>query len=195
MFPEFPTFSTPEFSLVLPIRTVFFQVLFLFMAIALESYVLQKSLGIAPKRSVEYATVINLLSTVIGWIVFFNSQTLLPGMLKLELIGGIFFDQWSRSLAAWIVVAALITFFMSFFVKLVGFQAMQGFLGDRPFNQFFSFKVKDTANLTDGEPEPVFRKPASNRKIAPQVNAILVANAVSYSAISLVLFLRILVQQ
>lgn len=195
MFPQLPTFSPPEFSLVFPIRAIAFQFVFLLIAIAIEAYVLQRTLGIAPKRSVEYAAVINLLSTVIGWIVFFNFHNFLPTLVKLELIGGIFFDQWSRNIAAWIVVSALITFFMTFLVKLIGFQAMQGFLGDRPFSEFFTVALKDDDALVAGEREPIFLKPTNSRKVAPQVNAILVANAASYSAITLVLFLRMLVQQ
>lgn len=50
---------------VLPLRAVMFQILFLLVAIAVESFIFKKKLHLSGRTSIEYATSINLFSTII----------------------------------------------------------------------------------------------------------------------------------
>jgi hypothetical protein len=166
-------------SSVVPLRMVAFQTLFLLMAIAIEGYVLRRRLTLTPRASIEYAATVNLLSTLIGWLVFFGFQPLFPANLKLQLMGYIFYDQWSGDLASLVIPAGIVTFFVSFFVKLQGFIQLQSLRQERK-PSTDSEQAPLFANLKRGQPE-----------IARQASAVLLANSLSYSAISLVLLLRL----
>jgi hypothetical protein len=173
--------------LVLPLKMVAFQSLLLLVAIAIEAAILRKELLLPPKQSVQYATIINYFSTTVGWILFLSIQNFLPELLKLQLISFIFFDRWSTNLRVWIILAALVTFFASFFIKLMSLIQLRAFLGDQEKTQ------------TEELPKPL--KFGSSRRIsesdsalARQGNAVLKANAFSYTAISLILVTRFLVQ-
>lgn len=88
---------------VLPLRMIIYQLLFIVLAIAVEALVLQKYLGIGRKSSIQYASTANLLSTVVGWFVFFISVPWMPDPLRQQIITYIFFDErtirryWSDS--------------------------------------------------------------------------------------------------
>jgi hypothetical protein len=172
------------FTVVLPLQMIAFQSMFLLIAIAIEAYVLQQNLRIPPLKSVQYATSINYLSAVVGWLIFLNIRSILPVDLRIELMNVIFFDRWSREIMVWVILGALVTFFVSFFVKLFGLRQLQLFLGDQQMDEAEEDR-KVKYGLTH-------RKPRGYRGSNPQANAVLLGNALSYSAISIVLFLRLL---
>lgn len=171
---------------ILPLRMIAFQGLFLLITIAIEAYILFRFLRIAPQRSVIYSTAINLFSTVIGWLIFLNAQPFLPVEPKLDLINFIFFDRLSNRLVSWIVLAALITFFVSFLVKLFTLGQLQSFLGEQP--------QAETPQTRDLKYSLANRNLRGQRRPTRQATAILVGNALSFSAISLVLLLRLFLQ-
>jgi len=175
---------------VLPLRAIAFQCLFLLLAIAIEASVLRQVLKLPYRKSVEYAASINLLSTAIGWLLFFSIEPLLPANLKFQLINCIFFDQWSRGIAAWIILAGFVTFFISFLVKLSGLDLLRLLLQDKK-------EEKAPEQETQAEKNRRYQSTVRARKNAregsSQANAILIANALSYTAILLVLFIRIVV--
>jgi hypothetical protein len=174
---------------VLPIRMILFQSLFLMIAIAIEATVFRQNLNLPPRKSVQYAASINFLATVVGWFLFLNIQSILPANLKLALLSFIFFDQWSREILPWFILAALITFFVSLMVKWVSLQQLQFFLGDQ--QEKDSKEEKNIKTLKTA----MYRRTLKTAQGVPrQTNAVLVANALSYSAISIVLFLRLLAQ-
>lgn len=154
---------------VLPLRAVIFQGLFLLVAIAIEAFVLQQQLKVPYKRSVDYSIFINLLSTVIGWFVFFNLQPFIPLDIKIRLI---FFDQWSGA-ASWIIPAAFSTFFLGFFIELKGLELLQRLL---------QIPLPESAPSTNTR-STRYRKGIS--QTTSQAYVLLVANACSYSAILL----------
>lgn len=172
---------------VLPLKLVVFQSLLLLMAIAIEAYVLRYRLSLTQKQSVQYAASINFLATTIGWLLFLSIQPLIPTPLKLQLIDCIFFDRWQRGFILWVMVSVPVTFFASFFVKLFGLTYLRIFIGD-----------KKPTEPEDQKPKTVkfgASRRTSKSIIPPgQGNAILVANALSYSAISLILIIRLLTQ-
>lgn len=174
--------------MVLPLRLIAFQCVFLLLAIAIEATVLRSSLRLQPRKSVEYATSINFLSTVVGWLLFLNLQAVAPEPLRLDLMDGIFFDRWSRDVLAWVILAALVTFFVSFLIKLVGLYQLQFFLGEE-----IDKEDREEKNLKNVKGMLARLTLKGQRGGTPrQANTILVANALSYSAISFVLLLRLL---
>ena len=73
-------------SIVVPLQAILYQLFVLLLAIALEAFILQKQLNISPRKGVEYAASINLLSVTLGWLIFFNLEQLLPESIRLRLI-------------------------------------------------------------------------------------------------------------
>jgi hypothetical protein len=170
---------------VLPLRAIAFQILFLLVAIAIEAHILNRNLPIPPKQSIQYSTAINLFSTVIGWLVFLNFQNLLPLALKTLIIEYIFFDQWSSDMASWIIISAFFTFFASLFFEVLGLTQLESYLGAQ---------ISPPPEIEDSKVKYKFgqRPPRRPPGVYSVVSAVLVANAVSYSAITLILLLRFL---
>jgi hypothetical protein len=71
---------------VFPFRTILAQVLILFLAIAIESWFLQKLLKLGPRTSVEYTAILNLSCTFVGWLVFFGMESVLSRDMRERLI-------------------------------------------------------------------------------------------------------------
>lgn len=83
---------------VLPLRAIMFQILFLLTAIAVEAFVLEQKMSFTRRVSIEYAASLNLVSTVLGWLIFFIIQPLLPLNLQLQLISFILFGHFAPQL-------------------------------------------------------------------------------------------------
>lgn len=175
------------FPNLVPLRAVVFQALFLLVAIAVESIVLQRQLKLAPRVGVQYAASINLLSTVVGWLMFFLLFNFanLPGDLKPTLISFIFFDRWSGDVVRVLILASFFTFFISFLVKERGLLLLQRLLGQQPPRPARKEPTPETI-LRDYRKEPP--------EVQPQFAAVLFANAASYSAIVMVMFFRLALQ-
>ena len=164
---------------VVPLRTIVFQAMFVLIAIAIQSYIFRRQLQVSPRTSVEYAATIELLSVVTGWLLFFTVESLLPQVLRLQLLNFIFFNQWSQGMESWAVPTAIVTFFLSFFLKLEGLILLKR-VREEPREEAFEPRQAPTfATLK--------RPKATGTRLAAIV---LLANLLSYSAISLVLVLR-----
>lgn len=179
-FPNIPIPTT------LPLRMVAFQILFLVLAIAIEASILRNGLDLKPKRSVEYATVLNLLAAVMIWLLFLNLQPILPEPLRLQLIAGVLFDQWAGAITSWLIVVALVIFFLSWILKVIGLTQMQFFLGDRT--------REEAKTPTTLKYRSLRRKTQGIRGLPNYATVLLIANAVSSSAILLVVALRLFAQ-
>jgi hypothetical protein len=182
---------------VLPLEMYLFQAIFLFVAIALEARVFHRRLYLPRRTSVEYATSINLLATVIGWLAFFALQNLLPLSLKDQIISYIFFDRFlgsqPESFYLTLVSTGVVIFFCAFLIKLQGLQLLESLLERTPEHQ--SSLELQPPKL----PHHRRRQRLSDRleqTVSPsdpnQATAVLLANAYSHSAIALLLFLRFL---
>lgn len=176
---------------VLPIQTILFQVLFLLVAIALEARVLHRRLSITRKTSVEYATSINLLAAIVGWLSFFILQNRLPQQLKDQIISYIFFDRLLGSqpenLHLLIAAAGSFIFFSAFLIKLKGLQLLEAGLQSSPEVQLSPTLDKRRRSVFSDRLEQAILRTDPN-----QATTILLANAYSHSAILLLLFLRFL---
>lgn len=113
------------FSLVLPLRAIAFHLLFLLVAIAIESFVIEKQLGLPRKISVDYATSINLIATVSGWIFFFYCEPYLPPVPHSVLIDYVLFNKWSNPTSILLFVLGFSTFFIALPLKIAGFEILE----------------------------------------------------------------------
>lgn len=175
---------------VFPVQTVLFQFLFLLIAIALEARILYKRLIISRKTSIEYSTCLNLLAVCIGWLVFFLIQDWIPLPLKDQLISYIFFDRLlgpsPENLVVAITAAGIVIFLGAFLVKLQGLELLDALTQAKP---------KDSDELTAQRRHPSLSDRlggAIAHTTRNHATTILLANAYSYSAILLLLFLRFL---
>jgi hypothetical protein len=173
---------------VLPLRAISFQLLFLMVAISLEAIVFYWRLNFNYPTSVRFATILNLLSTVVGWLLFFAVQVILPEDLRIQLISYFFFERffpnpWFAAVSPILVVLGLGIFFGVFLVEWGGLELLEWMLG----------KTKTAAAATEVETLRGFRK-LPNRGIALRPNnqayAVLLANGLSFSAILFLMFVR-----
>ncbi|HTL90184.1 MAG TPA: hypothetical protein VL134_12350 [Leptolyngbya sp.] len=165
---------------VLPLRTILFQLLFMVIAIAVESLVLRNYLGIGRKSSIQYAATANLLSTVVGWLVFFIAEPTLPPAWRQQLINYIFFNLTNNS--AMLIGLAFLTFLATFVVKLQSFYWLDLILEGKA---IVETEVRDR-NKFQGR--KVQRQ--SFATVPSRALAVLLANAASFSAITLMIAIR-----
>ncbi|MBW4473089.1 MAG: hypothetical protein KME45_22325 [Stenomitos rutilans HA7619-LM2] len=175
---------------VLPLRAVAFQSLFLLIAIALEGPIFYRTLDLDYKASMQSAISVNLLSTFIGWLCFFISQPFLPVEWRVQLISFIFFENFYAdpllNVAPVLVVLTLGMFLGTFLIKLQGLEFLDLLL-ERKKEPTSAIAEKSTRFRSKQAQLIGFR--ANSR-----IYAVLVANAASFSAILLLLFLRLLGQ-
>ncbi len=183
--------------MILPLRAILFQVLFLMIAIAAESAVLHWRLGLQRRVSVKYAASLNLFSTLVGWLIFFGIAGILPnlfsGVLEQQLISYILFNQffvsdWQQSMNTLIVISAVLTFFGTFLVEINGLILLEIILGIYSFDRHKSSSdaMPDVKSLSRYQPASDQFTLVSSEK----AYTILIANAASYSVILLVLIIR-----
>lgn len=194
---------------VLPLRAIAFQVLFLIVAIAIEATVYRQMLKtspdsddrIAPKQSIQFAASVNLLSTVAGWIgifLFFSFSGYFPPTWESALLNFIFFDRLSNLTASVLIIVGFATFFASFLVKQLGLLGLKWLLQAKfetapprpPEPQALtSTPIRDLRRVRSQRGSLSFRQ---LQDYFTQANAVLIANAWSYSAILLLLVLKFL---
>jgi hypothetical protein len=165
---------------VLPLRAVAFQILFLLVAIAIEGMILRSRLGLRRKESMEYAVAVNLLSTILGWMLFFMAEPWLPEAIRQILMEFIFFG--GNTFPPVLVAFGFGVFMVTFVLKLQGMNWLDQILDKAP-----------------PEPETVDRHKFRGRKrrydafkgLPSRSLAVLWANACSFSAISILLALQV----
>jgi hypothetical protein len=176
---------------VLPLRAIIYQFLFLLIAIAIEGMIFHNLLAMDYKPSMQYSATVNLLSTVLGWVIFFIAQPLLPTDLRLQLISYIFYERffpnaWFISIAPLLVLTALGVYIGTFLVELQGLNWLDRLLG------------KTASEENAPKPQTSGFRGRKGQKPSIQLNnrmyATLLANACSYSVLLLVLFTRLLDQ-
>lgn len=175
---------------VLPFRAIAFQILFLLVAISLEALILYRRLAFDYKTSVRYAATINLLSTFVGWIIFFNVQQVLPEALRIQLISLFFFErvfpnQWSASVTPMLTLTALGTFLGVVIVEYQGLTLLETLLETRkPQEETDSIlRSRDRFRMRRLEGGILFKR-------NDRAYTILVANSLSFSAILIMLLFR-----
>ena len=172
---------------VLPLRAIAFQLLFLFMAIAIEAAVLNERLNLGRKLSMQYSATVNLLSTVVGWMVFFGVEPWLPSTARQILVEYVFFGV--RSVPPTVYLIGFAAFVLTFALKLQGIEFLELILEK---NTVPAVEESDSPRKFQGRKKQL-ELTAENQPNRPM--AVLWANAFSFVAITVILIIRILVDQ
>ncbi len=165
---------------VFPFRTVLVQVLTLFLAIAIESWFLQKLLKLGPKTSVEYTAILNLSCACLGWLVFFGIESVLSKDVREQLIDYIILGRGEEIYSA-ITAIAVILLGITFFAKWQGLELIQ--------NVAAGIKKASKPQFI-GPPTLTKRPPQKTFQVTTVFGAVLIAHTVSNCVILTVLFLQ-----
>ncbi|NES94126.1 MAG: hypothetical protein F6K32_02685 [Desertifilum sp. SIO1I2] len=138
-------------TILLPLRAVVFQLLLIVVAIAIESFLFHVRFGYGRKTCVEYAALTNLTAVILGWLTFFYVELVLPIHLEDELMGFIFFGQWTSASLFWLTLIGIMIFFSSLAVKIKTFEMIEAiqkykierFIPEVRKNNEFQKKVKN----------------------------------------------------
>lgn len=176
---------------VLPLRAIVFQCLLLLVAIALEAIVLRQRLRLGYRLSVQFASTLNLLATSLGWLTFLGVEPLVPETLRTQIMSYVLFDrfyynEWAENLPVVIVVAGIACFFATLWLKLKGLEWLLIVLDRMPAEERQPPKElprRERYDLARRGQQP--KGGTSKRTIA-----VLEANALSFSALLLLLLLR-----
>jgi hypothetical protein len=172
---------------VLPLRAIAFQLLFLFMAIAIEAAVLNERLNLGRKLSMQYAATVNLLSTVMGWVLLFVVEPWLPSTARQTLVEYVFFGV--RSVPPIVYLIGFTAFILTFALKLQGIELLELLL------EKTTLPVAQESNAPrkfQGRKKQL-ELSANSQPNRPM--AVLWANAFSFVAITVILIIRVLVDQ
>lgn len=172
---------------VFPFGVILFDFLFLLVAIPVEAYILNRRLKFDKRTSSFYAISINVFSNVIGWIVFFIFE---PNVFfdnyKSQIINFLLYNRLGGEVYSGIVLAAFITFFGTLMVKFALLKLMIIALSDPGQKQ---------SEAQAEAPILLQRKSRRGYKRAWQSTSLftttLIANSLSYSAITLVVLFRL----
>lgn len=179
-----------ELEPVLPLKAVIFQILFLLVATALEAMVLRQKLRLGYKQSVRYAAAINLLTVVIGWFAFLTIEPWIDARLQAQVISYVLFDNLINNtlkpqMGLIILVAGLVAFFMTLIIKLKGLELIMKSIGT------WSLPTQPQALSRQDRYSRSRTGTTSYQQAASQFAiAVLQANALSFSAIFLLLMIR-----
>ncbi len=165
---------------VFPFRTVLVQVLIIFLAIAIESWFLQKLLKLGPRTSVEYTAILNLSCTCVGWLVFFGIESVLPKDLRERLIGYILLGG-GQDIYGPITLIAVLILAVTFLAKWKGLEFVEKMASGNKKSSVPQFM--GPATLTKRPPKKAFR-------VTTQFGAVLISHTVSNIVILAVFFLQ-----
>ncbi|MFW6358227.1 MAG: filament integrity protein FraC [Chroococcales cyanobacterium] len=177
-------------AFVVPLRLILFQMLLVLLSVAIEALVLHRKLKINRKTSVQYSLSINLLSNIVGWIVFFIVQAFLPPTLKYNLLLYIFLNVLNRDqpldfdFDALFVLILVSTFVLIFITELKGLDLLKALL------QTSSPVGEESAQVSS---RPILQKRlkfAIKNTHMGVASGILLANVVSHGFVLLILLIR-----
>ncbi|MEM6752779.1 MAG: filament integrity protein FraC [Cyanobacteria bacterium P01_C01_bin.38] len=178
-------FSTP--FQVFPFGVILFDFLFLLVAIPVEAFILNKRLKFDKRTSSFYAISMNLFSNVIGWVVFFILEpTDFFNTYKAQIISFLLYNRLNDQVYGGIVMAAFVTFFGTLMVKFALLRLFILSLSN-PGEKKAEPQPED-AILQQRKSRRGYRKTWQSTSL---FTTTLIANSLSYSAITLVVMFRI----
>jgi hypothetical protein len=168
--------------IILPIGAIFFEILFLLIAIPLEAYILNRWLKFDKRTSIFYAIALNVFSSVIGWIVFFTVEPILSIAIKKELINYVFFNKLQDpSIGTMIVLLSFTIFIATFLVKFLLMKILIIFMGEGG--------KKTETEIISSQQRASYMNMAKLQN-TNLITATLIANSLSYSAITFIILIR-----
>jgi hypothetical protein len=185
---------------VLPLRAVAFQLFFLIVAIIIEAHVFHRRLKMEPKQSIQYAASLNLLTAVLGWIIFFlflNTTKGMPLEIERAMLNFIFFDQLDDQSGELLLFMGFATFFGSLGAKWLGLVGLDRLL---EIQRDLPVEKSEEELLAEGLELPPKRKAAvsvfrdrrrpKSLRLRPRLATVLSGCAQSYTLILLFLLFR-----
>ncbi|AFY41196.1 filament integrity protein FraC [Nostoc sp. PCC 7107] len=169
---------------LLPIGVMLFNLLFFLISIPIEAYIFNRRLKFDKKTSIFYAIATNLFSATLGWVIFFVLEPMLPPEIKSELINYVFFNNFRYpNTQATLILTTFIIFFTTFLMKFLLLQLLV-------------FTLRE-----DGWKKPEIVETSQRRQLRRAIPGIklqttnlvtttLIANSLSYSAITIILLIR-----
>ncbi|MEL6458607.1 MAG: filament integrity protein FraC [Cyanobacteria bacterium J06621_15] len=185
MFDDFDIL--PSFQ-IFPFGIIIFDFLFLLVAITVEAYILNRRLKFDKRTSSFYAASMNIFSNVIGWVIFFIvERTAVFDSYRIGIINYILYNRLPDNFSASIILVGFTTFFGTLIVKFGLLKLMILSLSESGDKQPQT-EPEDTILL--------MRKSRRGKRIAWQSTSLLtttlLATALSYTAITLVVLFRAL---
>ncbi|MCL1468335.1 filament integrity protein FraC [Argonema galeatum] len=172
---------------VLPLRAFMFQILFLLMAIAVEAFIIQQKMSLPRRVSIEYAASLNLLSTILGWLIFFFIHPLLPFSFQKQLINFILFGHFTTNSGLPLIIiffdlglVSLLIFLLTIVIKFI---ALELLINLNSISKNAQIKVK-IISQSDSVKKNIDHYLERNKS-----KSLLIANVYSQSLILLVSFL------
>lgn len=178
---------------IMPLRAIAFQSLLLMVAIVLEAMVLRQRLRLGYRISMQYAATLNLLATSLGWVAFLAIEAVLPLALRSQIISYVLFNRfydnsWRDALPVMVVVAAMAAFFITYWIKLQGLIWLLQLLGQKPIDTTPE-AIEDNRRQRYERARRAQNEGEGQWGHSPRALAVLQANAVSFTAILLLLLL------
>lgn len=168
--------------IILPVGAIFFEILFLLIAIPLEAYILNRWLKFDKRTSIFYAIALNVFSSVIGWIVFFTVEPILSIAIKKELINYVFFNKLQDpSIGTIIVLLSFTIFIATFLVKFLLMKILIIFMGEGG--------KKTETEIISSQQRASYMNMAKLQN-TNLITATLIANSLSYTAITFIILIR-----
>jgi hypothetical protein len=176
---------------ILPLRAIAFQSLLLMVAIALEATLLRQRLRLGYQTSMQYAATLNLLATSLGWLLFLTLESFLPADLRTQIISFVLFNRfygnfWLDKVPVLVVGTGIACFFLTFWVKLQGLNLLLILLGQ---GSIAPDVEPDIESRKERYTMARQRQYGGQRGYSPYTLAVLEANALSFSAILVLLLL------
>lgn len=172
---------------VFPFGVILFDFLFLLVAIPVEAFILNKRLKFDKRTSTFYAISINLFSNVIGWVIFFLLEpTNFFNSYKSQLINFLLYNRLNDQVYGGIIMAGFTTFFGTLMIKFgllrLFILALSNPGEKKPESQ------AENAILSQRKTRRAGRKGFQSTSL---FTTALIANSLSYSAITLVVLFRL----
>lgn len=167
-----------------PSGVILFDFLFLLVAIPIEAFILNRRLKFDKRTSAFYAISMNVFSNAIGWMIFFAIEpTVFFEGYKPQVINYLLYNRLTDQVYGGIVLGAFITFFATLMVKFGLLKILIISLsnpGDK--------KKEEEASASLGRKS--LRGYRKTLQSASLFTTTLIANSLSYTAISLVVLFR-----
>ena len=179
-----------EYEPILPLRAIAFQVMFLMVAVSIEAGILRQKLRLGFKTSVQLLTVVNLAAVVAGWIVFLIVEPLTPPEIKAQIISYVLFDRllingWTAQTGGILFAIGLVAFFATFFIKAKGLELL--------LRANDAWRVPNKPERLSREQRYIHARQGrsdTQQAISNFIDAVIQANAASFTAIVALLLLR-----
>ena len=167
--------------IILPVGAIFFEILFLLAAIPIEACVLNRWLKFDKRTSIFYAISLNVFSSVLGWIVFFTAEPMLPINIKSPLINYVLFNKQDPSINTVIISLSFVIFMTTFLVKFLLMKILIMFMNE-------GGKKTETEIISSQKRASYINM--SKLQNTNLIAATLIANSLSYSFITFIILIR-----